>query len=117
MSDSRRLRIEAELKRALAELATRGVKDPRVGNVTITGVSLTADMRTARVYFVPFGATRDTAEVEQGLARAAGFLRGEAGRRLGLRYAPRLVFVVDESFDRAERLTSLLHEAARGREP
>ena len=48
-----------------------------------------------------------------GLARAAGFLRGEAGRRLGLRHAPRLDFVYDESIGRADRLTRLIDDAVR----
>jgi ribosome-binding factor A len=65
------------------------------------------------VLFVPFGPAHDTAEVAAGLARAAGFLRGEAGRALGLRHAPRLEFAFDESIDRAQRLTSLIDTAVR----
>lgn len=108
---SRHRRVESEMQRVLAELVAREVKDPRVGNVTITAVSLTADMSQARVYFVPFAAQQSAEEVRTGLQRAGGFLRGEVGRRLGLRQAPRLEFVYDESMDRAARLTQLIDRA------
>ena len=81
---SGRLRkIEAELQRVLAELIAREVKDPRVGNVTITGVRLAADMGAAKVFYAPFASAHPQEEVQSGLTRAAGCLRGEAGRLLG----------------------------------
>jgi ribosome-binding factor A len=52
----------------------------------------------------------------QGLTAAAGFLRGEVGRRVGLRHAPRLAFVADESFDRAAELSALITAANKPRE-
>jgi ribosome-binding factor A len=108
----KRLRkIEAELQRVLAELIAREVKDPRVGNVTVTGVRLAADMGAARVYFTPFASKHPPAQVQSGLARAAGYLRGEAGRRLGLRHAPRLEFVLDDTAEKAARLTGLIDRA------
>ena len=125
-SESGRLRkIEAQLQRVLAELIAREVKDPRVGNVTVTSVSLAADMSVARVYFAPFPlgpvATggesagkplgHSAEEVLSGLARAAGFLRGEAGRRLALRHAPRLEFLLDDTAERAARLTGIIDRA------
>jgi ribosome-binding factor A len=113
MSDSRKRKIEGELQRALAGLVSREVKDPRVGNVTITHVDVAPDLKTARVFFVPFASSHDVAEVQAGLAHAAGFLRGEAGRRLGLRYAPRLEFVFDERIDEADRLTRLIDRAVQ----
>jgi ribosome-binding factor A len=112
MSDRHR-KIEAELQRVIAELVSREVKDPRVGNVTITAVSISPDLATARVFFVPFGAPQDAQAVQSALTHAGGFLRGQVGRRLGLRHAPRLTFEFDDSFDRAERLTHLIDQANR----
>lgn len=117
MSDSRNRRIEAELQRALAELISRGVKDPRVGNVTITQVSLAPDQSVAKVYFTPFASQQPPEEVRAGLTHAGGFLRGEVGRRLRLRHAPRLEFVFDESIEKAAQLTELINQAvARDRD-
>jgi ribosome-binding factor A len=111
MSEARTRRIESEIQRVLAALIAREVKDPRVGNVTITAVQVAADMGTARVYFTPFAHRVPAAQVRLGLTHAASFLRGELGRRLGLRHAPRLEFVFDESAEDAARLTSLIDRA------
>ncbi len=104
-------KIEAELQRVLAELIVREVKDPRVGNVTITGVRLSPDKSVAKVFYAPFVSAHPQEEVQSGLARAAGFLRGEAGRRLGLRHAPRLDFVFDDTTQKAAHLTGLIDRA------
>ena len=115
----RLMRMEAQVQRVLAELISREVKDPRVGPVTITQVRLASDLSEARVLYVPFGTTGDATRLQQlqdGLAAAAGFLRGEVGRRAGLRHAPRLVFVADDSYDRAARLSALIDAANKPRE-
>jgi ribosome-binding factor A len=111
MTQARTQRIESEIQRVLAGLIAREVKDPRVGNVTITGVSVAADMGSAKIFFTPFASSNAHEQVQQGLTRAAGFLRGELGRRLGLRHAPRLQFVFDGSAADAARLTRLIDEA------
>jgi len=111
MTQSRTHRLESEIQRVLAALIAREVKDPRVGNVTITAVSMAADMGSARVFFTPFAQLLPPAQVRSGLTHAAGFLRGELGRRLGLRHAPRLEFVFDESVAGAAHLSSLIDRA------
>ena len=111
MTHGRTQRIESEIQRVLAALIAREVKDPRVGNVTVTAVSVAPDMGSARVFFTPFAALHPPAQVREGLTHAAGFLRGELGRRLGLRHAPRLEFVIDESVENAARLTHLIDRA------
>src|ERR1700739_5022498 len=104
MAHGRTQRIESEIQRVLAALIAREVKDPRVGNITVTAVSVAPDMGSARVFFTPFAALHPPAQVREGLTHAAGFLRGELGRRLGLRHAPRLGFVFDEGGGGARRL-------------
>jgi ribosome-binding factor A len=111
MSEQRHQRLESEIQRVLAALIAREVKDPRVGNVTVTAVQVAPDMSTARVYFTPFASLQPPEQVGAGLTRAAGFLRGELGRRLGLRHAPRLEFVFDQSAEDAARLTHLIDRA------
>jgi ribosome-binding factor A len=111
---ARKRRIESEIQRVLSEVISREVKDPRVGNVTITAVSVAADMATARVFFTPFASQNPPEQVRVGLTRAGGFLRGEVGRRLGLRHAPRLEFVFDDTAERAAHLTSLIDRAVKG---
>jgi ribosome-binding factor A len=112
-SKPRHRRIEGELQRALSELVSREVKDPRVGSVTITEVKIAPDMSSARVYFTPFASKHSPEEVLEGLTRAGGFLRGEVGRRLGLRHAPKLEFEFDDSFEKAAKLTELIDRAPK----
>jgi ribosome-binding factor A len=106
-------RIEGEMQRVLSTLVSREVRDPRVGNITLTAVSVAPDMSTARVFFVPFGDKHKPEEVSEGLTRAAGFLRGELGRALQLRHAPRLEFVYDQQIERADQLTRLIDGAVK----
>jgi len=116
MPGARQQRIESEMRREIAELVSREVKDPRVGKVTITEVSLNKDKSAAKVFCMPFASKSPAAEVLEGLNNAAGFLRGEVGRRLGLRHAPRLTFILDETIDRAAHLTALIDSTIK-REP
>ena len=109
--NSRHQRIEAQMRRTLAELVPRAVKDPRVGNLTITALSLLEDLSAARVWFLPFGKTRAVDEQLAGLKSAAGFLRGEVARQLGLRHAPRLEFLLDTTLEHAQALTQLISTA------
>jgi len=110
---ARQQRIGAEMQRVLSELISREVRDPRVGMVTVTAVEVAPDLSVARVLFVPFGDRHPVTEVQAGLDRASGFLRGEVGRRVGLRHAPRLEFLFDETIERADRLTRLIDDAVR----
>ena len=109
----RKRRIEAEIQRVLSELIAREVKDPRVGSVTVTAVRVAADMGSARVFFTPFASKHGPEEVRAGLTHAGGYLRGEVGRRLRLRHAPRLEFVFDDTVDRAAHLSSLIERAVQ----
>jgi len=106
-------RIEGEMQRVLSTLVSREVRDPRVGNVTLTAVNVAPDLSTARVFFVPFGDQHPPKEVGEGLNRAAGFLRGEVGRALALRHAPRLEFVYDQQIEHADKLTQLIDRAVK----
>jgi ribosome-binding factor A len=110
-SGGRHGRIESQMQRVLADLISREVKDPRIGNVTITAVEVAQDLATARIFFVPFAGGHAPDEVMAGLTRAGGFLRGAVGRQLGLRHAPRLSFVFDDTLDKAVHLTQLIDRA------
>ncbi len=105
-------RVADLVKMEISDLLLKQVRDPRIGSVTITGVKVTDDLRTARVFFVELGKDQCSEDVRAGLGRAAGFLRRELGRRLRLRCVPELFFAYDPSFaygDRIERLLSEIH--------
>ena len=65
-------RLGEQIQRELTDLLRRDVKDERIGNVTITAVSVTGDLRTARVYYLVFGKEGPDPKVQKGLESAAG---------------------------------------------
>lgn len=88
----------------------KGLKDPRVGFVTITAVEVTPDMHLARVYYTVYGDDKQRAETGKGLKSAVPFLRRELGKRLRMRYVPDLIFEFDKSLEYGNRIDSLLRE-------
>lgn len=111
MAGHRTDRVGALLQAALSEALLRGVKDPRVGMVTITGVKLSPDLKHATIFVSAHGDAAAQARTLAGLTSARTYLQSQAGRRLGLRFTPELRFEVDPSIDAAARLDQLLREA------
>jgi ribosome-binding factor A len=101
-------RLGEQIQRELTELLRRDVKDERIGNVTITAVNVTGDLRTARVYYLVFGKDGPDPKVQQGLTSAAGFLRNALSKSLMIRYTPTLTFELDTSIEHGVRLTQLI---------
>jgi ribosome-binding factor A len=110
---ARTSRIASQVQRSLAELLRRGVKDPRVGNLTITAVEVANDLSYARVHVLPFASSQRAEELLEGLRSAAGYLRGELARELKLRHMPRLTFQLDQVIEGAHRLTGLIDDAVK----
>ncbi len=100
-------RVAALLRRELAQLIQRQVKDPRVGEVTVTDVEVTGDLSLAKVYVASADETT-LPESVAGLKRAGGYLRRELGQRLTLRMVPELRFLADDSAQRGDHIESLL---------
>ena len=100
-------RVADLIRRELSRLLLREVKDPRLTQVVITRVELSADLRHARVLFTGAPGGDRTGELA-GLKSAAGFLRGYLGRELRLRYAPELAFLADESVGHSLHIAELL---------
>jgi ribosome-binding factor A len=92
----------------LARLLQNGIKDPRLAQATITGVSLSRDLRIAKVYFVTYGKSDDKEVVLEGFEKAKGFIKRELASELGLRYMPELRFFYDPSFDYGDRINQVL---------
>ena len=115
--ESRRSQRVADLVRAeLSLLLLTEAHDPDVKTITITEVEMPPDLRSARVYFTARGDESALARASEGLARAAGYLRREVGRRCGLRYAPELFFEPDRSYERGARIDELLSQVRPERE-
>jgi ribosome-binding factor A len=107
----RSTRVADQIRMEIADILMRKTKDPRVGSVTVTDVEITSDLRLARVFVAVRGDESGEKQALLGLEKAAGFIRGELGRRLPLRYTPELVFQADRTVDRGNRILSLIEEA------
>jgi ribosome-binding factor A len=106
------------VQQLLGEIFARGMRDPRIGFVTITGVKMSPDLREARVYWTVHGDTEQRKQTAKGLDNARGFLRRAMGGELTLRVVPELQFTYDEAIDRGERIEQLIrqvHDEQHGR--
>jgi ribosome-binding factor A len=110
----RALRVGELVRHAVSEMLTRGdVHDPVIEGhlITVPEVRMTADLRLATIYVMPLGG-RDRQEVLAALDRNKRYLRGEIARRINLKFAPDVRFLIDERFDEAERIERLLRTPA-----
>ena len=103
-------RVADQIRMEVADILMRKIKDPRVQSVTVTDVKLTSDLRIARVFVTAMGTEEEERNVFAGLAQASGFVRGELGRRLSLRYLPEILFARDVSGPRGDRVSRLLDD-------
>ncbi|MFO1465768.1 MAG: 30S ribosome-binding factor RbfA [Steroidobacteraceae bacterium] len=109
----RRRRLAEQIQRELSDLLRREVKDARIGNLTITAVEVTPDLRAAKVYYLVFGHEGPDARVQAGLESAAPFLRSSLMKSLKIRYTPTLTFALDETLERGVKLTQLIESVAK----
>ncbi|NEX60392.1 30S ribosome-binding factor RbfA [Noviherbaspirillum galbum] len=108
----RGVRVADQIQRDLAEIIAYDLKDPRVGMITITEVQVTPDYAHAKVYFTTLVDDAEAiANTLSGLRKAAGFIRGQLGRRLTIHTIPELHFVHDTSTSRGMELSKLIDEA------
>ena len=105
-------RVGEGFREILAQ-AIQKLKDPRIGFVTITKVSVSPDLHHARVYYTTLGDSAARKTTLSALTRASSFMRSQLGQRLRLRRAPELEFVFDESIAHQDRVEQLLQELHR----
>jgi ribosome-binding factor A len=111
--NQRKQRVEHGLRDVLTEMISREVKDPRVRAatlITVTKVELNVDLSVAMVYVSIVGDDATADGALEGLAKAAGYLRGPVGRKLNLQHAPELRFQADPSIDMSEKLAAIIRD-------
>ena len=110
---ARTQRVADYLQRELAAVIQHGVRDPRVGMVSITGVDVSRDLRHARVYYTVMGidSSEDASESTEVLNKAAGFLRSQLSKSSNMRSVPQLRFYFDSSVGRGRELEDLIRRA------
>ncbi len=115
-SFDRNARLEGEIRSVLSEMLRNDMKDPRLADVTVSAIRLSADRTRARVYFSVIGDPERERQADDGFSAAAAFMRRELGQRMRLRTIPTLEFHRDTSYeygDRMERLFDRLKAESR----
>jgi ribosome-binding factor A len=101
-------RVNEAVREVLSARLAEGLKDPRIGFVTVTAVETSPDLRHARVYVSVLGDDAERERTLAGLGSSHGLLQAEIARELRMKRTPTLDFVYDESIDRGMRITELL---------
>ena len=96
----------------VAKRLERGIRDPRMGFVTITDVKVTGDLQHASVFYTVYGSDEERADTAAALKAATGMFRSEVGKNLTARLTPSIEFIADGIPENAALIESLLAEAA-----
>lgn len=108
MTNPRVAKLAEQIHVVVAQMLERRIKDPRLGFVTVTDVRLTGDSREATVFYTVMGDETERANSQVALDSAKGLLRSTVGKRLGLKFAPSLAFVLDATPEVAASMEELL---------
>lgn len=112
MADPARARKLADrIKVIIAKRLDRGLRDPRLGFVTITDVQVTGDLQHATVFYTVYGTDEERADTAAALTAATGMLRSEVGKNITARLTPTLEFQLDAIPENAAHIEDLLREA------
>jgi ribosome-binding factor A len=101
-------RVNEALREVLSVRIAEGLKDPRIGFVTVTAVETSPDLRHARVYVSVLGDEQERADSLTGLQSAHGILQSEIARLTHMKRTPELRFVYDETVETGMRINELL---------
>lgn len=113
MSNPRVGKVAERIQQIVAKRLEKGLRDPRLGFVTITDVRMTGDLQHASIFYTVYGSDEERQESAAALTAATGLFRSEVGRGLGIRLTPTLEFISDELPETAQHMTELLEEAKR----
>ncbi|HEY9324244.1 30S ribosome-binding factor RbfA [Agromyces fucosus] len=112
MADPARARKMADrIKEIVAKRLDKGLRDPRLGFVTITDVRVTGDLQHASIFYTVYGTDEEREDSAKALKAATGMLRSEVGRNITARLTPSLEFIADAIPENAEHISALLREA------
>ena len=105
----RQEKINEEVAKEVTSIL-RTVKDPRVTSafISVSSANVTRDLSYAKIYYSILGGS--TEEVDKGLRSASGYIRSELASRLNLRLTPKLIFIKDESTERAFKISKILND-------
>ncbi len=108
---ARAAKMADRIKVIVAKTLERGLKDPRLGFVTITDVKVTGDLQHASVFYTVYGTDEEREDTAAALKSATGMMRSEVGRNITSRLTPTLEFIADAIPENAKHIEELLAQA------
>ena len=108
MEGKRSEKVADLIQKEISQMLVKSIKDPRIGFVTITKVTVSEDFRLAKVYFSVAGTLEERERSMKGLESAKGYVRKELGQRIRLRYTPEITFQFDPSIEYAIHMEELI---------
>ncbi len=106
-------RLSQQIQIEISDLLCRHINDPRLkGLISITGVSLSKDLKNARISISALGDAANRGDIIKGFTSASGFFRRELAHRLNIRVTPELTFEFDDSIQRGVELVSTIERVA-----
>jgi len=113
---SRAERVAELVRKEIAQLILDGLKDPRIGFVSVMAVRMSPDLKYANIYVSLYGSESERKGSLVGLQNSARWLRGVVARNLKLRYAPEIRFFPDDTLDRVFHLEEVFKQLHREEE-
>ena len=107
----RALKLADRVKEIVAKRLDKGLRDDRLGFVTITDVRMTSDLQHASIFYTVYGTQQEREDSALALEAATGMLRSEVGRNITARLTPSLEFIPDAIPENAAHVADLLAEA------
>jgi ribosome-binding factor A len=119
MAQGRRVeRVAALIRREVSELLVNGIKDDRVsmGMVSVTNVEVAGDLQHCKIHVSVYGSAEVQQKALAGLRSAAGYVKGELGRRLNMRRTPDVIFHLDHGIEKGTSVLGLLNQLEQQRQ-
>lgn len=106
-------RVGELIREKVSTILRKKVADPRIGFVSVTDVVLSKDLKNAKVFVSIYGTDKDKRDTMRGITSAKGYIQGELGRSIDLRYTPNLRFIEDKAIERGSRMMVIMSKLER----
>lgn len=106
----RKDKVQEAVRKEVSEILQNELKDPRMGFVTVTSVDMSPDLRYAKIFYSVLGTEENKKRSKEALESARGFIRKLVAERVKMRFAPELMFKLDESGEYSIRIEEVLNE-------
>lgn len=110
MAGKRVERVQEELKVHISKIIQQDLKDPRLGFITVTRVTMSSDLKSAKIYFSVLGDEKQIKGSSIALRHAAGFIRKLIAQRMRLKFTPDLEFFYDKSIEYSQHISDIIEK-------